>query len=245
MKVYAILTFLACAGCVFQSTIAAQNPGCLDPIITGPCMAYFPSFGYNQDTHSCESFIYGGCLGNANRFETMEACRNSCEDPGCLDPIITGPCMAYFPSFGYNQDTQSCESFIYGGCLGNANRFETMEACRNSCEDPGCLDPIITGPCMAYFPSFGYNQDTHSCESFIYGGCWGNGNRFETMEACRTSCEDSACLDPIITGPCMAYFPSFGYNQDTQSCERFIYGGCQGNGNRFETMEACRTSCED
>jgi len=45
----------------------------------------------------------------------------------------------------------------------------------------------------------------------------------------------------------------YGYNTDTGRCERFLWGGCGGNDNRFESLEAClnvcdpegRTSCED
>lgn len=45
----------------------------------------------------------------------------------CYLPLKPGPdeasCYAYFPSYYYNTQTGSCEYFVYGGCLGNANRF--------------------------------------------------------------------------------------------------------------------------
>ena len=51
----------------------------------------------------------------------------------CLQPIETGPCRGSFPSWGYNTSTGQCEEFIYGGCMGNENRFCTQEECEYVC----------------------------------------------------------------------------------------------------------------
>ncbi|CAO2596591.1 Tissue factor pathway inhibitor, partial [Lemmus lemmus] len=53
------------------------------------------------------------------------------EDPGICRGLIT----RYF----YNKQSKQCERFKYGGCLGNLNNFETLDACRNTCEDTGEL----------------------------------------------------------------------------------------------------------
>ncbi|KAK2574595.1 Kunitz-type serine protease inhibitor bitisilin-2 [Acropora cervicornis] len=45
------------------------------------------------------------------------------------------------------------------------------------------------------------------------------------------------------SGRCMAYFPRFYFNQSDSKCEQFIYGGCEGNGNNFETIEDCQSTC--
>lgn len=44
-----------------------------------------------------------------------------------------GPCRALIPSYYYDRYTQSCLPFTYGGCRGNANNFETWEACDEAC----------------------------------------------------------------------------------------------------------------
>ncbi|XP_017047546.1 kunitz-type serine protease inhibitor bitisilin-2 [Drosophila ficusphila] len=51
----------------------------------------------------------------------------------CHQPKETGRCFALFYRFAYNVDTQSCEEFVYGGCAGNKNNFETKDLCEQAC----------------------------------------------------------------------------------------------------------------
>ena len=52
------------------------------------------------------------------------------------------------------------------------------------------------------------------------------------------------CSLPPLTGPCLAYFPRFFFNLSSGECEQFIYGGCQGNENNFNTVEDCEAKCK-
>ena len=52
------------------------------------------------------------------------------------------------------------------------------------------------------------------------------------------------CSQPKVVGPCRAAFRRFWYNRRTNQCERFIYGGCRGNENNFETLQECQTRCQ-
>ncbi|XP_048464308.1 probable acyl-CoA dehydrogenase 6 [Rhincodon typus] len=45
-----------------------------------------------------------------------------------------GPCKALIQRFYYNRYTQNCEEFDYGGCIGNANNFETLKECTGHCQ---------------------------------------------------------------------------------------------------------------
>jgi len=51
------------------------------------------------------------------------------------------------------------------------------------------------------------------------------------------------CLLPKKPGPCKAYFPRFYYDTKKKSCQKFIYGGCQGNDNNFKSLEECERKC--
>jgi len=51
------------------------------------------------------------------------------------------------------------------------------------------------------------------------------------------------CNQPPETGRCRAYFRRYYYDPANKSCQLFIYGGCGGNENRFETKEECEARC--
>jgi hypothetical protein len=48
---------------------------------------------------------------------------------------------------------------------------------------------------------------------------------------------------PYATGPCLAYDPSYWFDASTGVCMPFIYGGCEGNDNRFATVDDCYEAC--
>lgn len=54
----------------------------------------------------------------------------------CFLPKIAGPCEGYHPKWYYDAERKQCGQFIYGGCLGNANKFETREECAELCVTP-------------------------------------------------------------------------------------------------------------
>ena len=51
------------------------------------------------------------------------------------------------------------------------------------------------------------------------------------------------CNLPKVVGPCLASIPQWFFNKATSRCEKFIYGGCQGNANNFEGKEKCQAMC--
>lgn len=56
----------------------------------------------------------------------------SCMDE-CKMPAVKGPCKRFVQRVYFNHNTQKCEPFFYGGCLGNQNNFENVEACEQKC----------------------------------------------------------------------------------------------------------------
>ncbi|XP_077314005.1 amyloid beta precursor like protein 2 isoform X2 [Lithobates pipiens] len=54
----------------------------------------------------------------------------------------------------------------------------------------------------------------------------------------------AVCSQEATTGPCRAMFPRWYFNPEQQRCVKFIYGGCGGNRNNFETKEYCMAVCK-
>ena len=54
---------------------------------------------------------------------------------------------------------------------------------------------------------------------------------------------ENSCHMPPDPGPCEAFMPSWFFNNTARSCAVFIYGGCNGNKNRFPSYYDCQDSC--
>ncbi|EDV57655.1 male accessory gland serine protease inhibitor [Drosophila erecta] len=50
-------------------------------------------------------------------------------------------------------------------------------------------------------------------------------------------------LPPAEEGFCRAYFELWTYDSQTNECFTFIYGGCDGNANKFSSKEKCIDKC--
>lgn len=56
-------------------------------------------------------------------------------------------------------------------------------------------------------------------------------------------CLHKKCKYPCKTGPCHAFHKMYYYNVHTRHCQKFIYGGCGGNPNRFKRLNDCIRKC--
>ncbi|XP_021231950.1 amyloid-like protein 2 isoform X1 [Numida meleagris] len=54
----------------------------------------------------------------------------------------------------------------------------------------------------------------------------------------------SVCSQEAMTGPCRAVMPRWYFDSNKRKCIRFIYGGCGGNRNNFESEEYCMAVCK-
>ncbi|NXN94207.1 SPIT2 inhibitor, partial [Rhinopomastus cyanomelas] len=99
---------------------------------------------FNSSLGLCQGFIFGGCNGNKNNFQSERECQQSCAhlSPSdaprtlpayCAMPPDTGPCRAAFPRWFFDAASSSCQQFIYGGCRGNSNNYDSEAECRSHC----------------------------------------------------------------------------------------------------------------
>ncbi|NWY33240.1 AMBP protein, partial [Pheucticus melanocephalus] len=100
-----------------------------------------------------------------------------------------GPCSGMLSRFFYNSSSMACETFHYGGCLGNGNNFYSEKECLQACRtEAACRLPIVPGPCQAQMTRWAFDAAQGKCITFSYGGCKGNGNQFYSEKECKEYC---------------------------------------------------------
>ncbi|XP_022240776.1 papilin-like, partial [Limulus polyphemus] len=325
------------------SEVLSPDGVCDLPKVSGPCHEYHLRHYYNPDNKRCEEFIYGGCEGNKNNFKSLAECEEKCGrkhgedrvpptrkdnvpttskpvtgDIFCNLPNDAGPCFDYLKRYYYSPDYNRCLQFIYGGCEGNDNNFETKAECEDACggeqvqprrtsniyvplsapknllvtksrekshtlelhwNTPAQATEEIVGYVIYY--SFGTPETPSSWRVMKVSG----NNTFVTIsdphlenyqksliirlqargkERFGTVSDDfvfevedfvtgrkadshleanTFCHLPSDSGPCRAASRNYYYNSEDKRCKVFIYGGCEGNKNNFKTKEECEETC--
>nr|XP_025743858.1 protein AMBP isoform X1 [Callorhinus ursinus]XP_025743859.1 protein AMBP isoform X1 [Callorhinus ursinus]XP_025743860.1 protein AMBP isoform X1 [Callorhinus ursinus] len=111
-------------------------------------------------------------------------------------------------------------------------------------KEDSCQLGHAEGPCLGMIMRFFYNGSSMACETFQYGGCLGNGNNFASEKECLQTCRTvAACSLPIVPGPCRGYYKLWAFDAAQGKCVPFVYGGCQGNGNKFYSEKECKEYC--
>ncbi|XP_077521556.1 proteoglycan-like sulfated glycoprotein papilin isoform X3 [Amblyomma americanum] len=242
-----------------NTCVKPEGPdACQLPKVVGPCDGQYEHWYFDASTRTCESFMYGGCLGNNNRFVSKDLCEQTCLHQETLDPceqsVAPGSCRGSYMRFYYDRQENRCKQFTYGGCQGNANNFATEEECSERCVSLGAKDICIlskeVGQCLSEDRKWYYDYVEGLCKEFVYTGCQGNRNRFNTREQCERMCNSTrvtvprdVCALPKQEGPCRAAIVHWYYNMAAGRCEQFYYGGCEGNANRFESRRDCERAC--
>ncbi|XP_074833319.1 amyloid beta precursor like protein 2 isoform X1 [Carettochelys insculpta] len=69
-----------------------------------------------------------------------------------------------------------------------------------------CSQEAMTGPCRAVMPRWYFDLYKRKCIRFIYGGCGGNRNNFESEEYCLAVCKKMIPPTPVPTDDVDVYF---------------------------------------
>nr|XP_019610146.1 PREDICTED: protein AMBP isoform X2 [Rhinolophus sinicus] len=111
------------------------------------------------------------------------------KEDSCQLGYAEGPCLGMVKKYFYNGTSMACETFQYGGCLGNGNNFNSEKECLQTCRTvAACNLPIVHGPCQGSVQLWAFDAVQGKCILFTYGGCQGNGNKFYSEKECKEYC---------------------------------------------------------
>uniref|UniRef100_A0A914EG27 Papilin n=1 Tax=Acrobeloides nanus TaxID=290746 RepID=A0A914EG27_9BILA len=193
---------------------------CHMPKHDGDCNVPVTKWYYNARFGECHLFMWSGCGGNGNRFSSKAECQNLCvtetkaveSKDACQLERDSGPCTDAVTQWYFDTKHGDCRQFTYGGCRGNANRFNTKSDCQQQCQPRSqniklfdaaevCNLPFESGSCDGSEKKWFFDAISGLCRSFTYTGCDGNANRFdsdiECYNLCKTFAHQPASVEPL------------------------------------------------
>ncbi|XP_064516336.1 collagen alpha-3(VI) chain isoform X10 [Pseudopipra pipra] len=150
--------------------------------------------------------------------EPLEGPDNDWPDPCLLDFDMGMQCKDYQVVWFFDYKHKFCSQGWYGGCGGNANRFEAEAECISKCLKPPAAEKAMqqhenrlssavdicwlqkdVGTCRDFVLMWYHDPNTRSCARFWYGGCGGNENRFHTQKECENFCISGNINSGVMT----------------------------------------------
>ncbi|TNN20642.1 Papilin isoform 1 [Schistosoma japonicum] len=192
----------------------------------------------------------------ASRSECETTCMASSFEEVCQLPKDPGPCTSFQTRYFYDSSASKCRVFLYGGCLGNFNRFLSRKECELACSEfsthilntsnyTKSQDDLLDKASVVYekspplsaqvFEKMKQTTQHHTdrypwdicLDSHSYGTCSLSGGHYQTTSEY-----------PYV--PLTRYY----YDRRLGQCQPYTYTGCGARGNHFDTLEKCQTICE-
>ncbi|XP_067625355.1 carboxypeptidase inhibitor SmCI-like [Eurosta solidaginis] len=214
-----------------------QDPKCLQPMEMGPCRMSLARFYYNSQTNTCEPFKFGGCRGNDNKFGFLKTCEDA-----CVLPTKTATNNVA------NSNAKPAATVTIPKTVANTpiSITTTTKAPVVAQTQPRATKPILIKMkfvLVLYFIA-GLIATLHAAAVDSETAKPKPADADSTSVA-PTEASDvvEECHQPKETGRCFALFYRYAYNVESRQCEEFIYGGCNGNRNNFESKEECEKKC--
>ncbi|KAM4522425.1 kunitz-type protease inhibitor 1b [Odontesthes bonariensis] len=180
----------------------------------------------------------------------------------CLAPPKVGPCRAAFTRWRYDATAGKCEQFTFGGCKPNNNNFLSEKECESACRGVTALaersvvlpaaecgspcrpDQLTCSNGCCLDRSLECDGVQHCVNASDEDHCSKLNQTFSRLLSIDVDKRKARCTEPPRTGPCRASHTRWYYDPLDRKCNRFTYGGCDGNDNNFEEDQKCSETCK-
>ncbi|CEF70412.1 Proteinase inhibitor I2, Kunitz metazoa domain and Chitin binding domain and EB domain and Cysteine-rich repeat and Lustrin, cysteine-rich repeated domain-containing protein [Strongyloides ratti] len=201
------------------------NKGIMKCSYDEPCPDGFDCVTSNDVTYCCPSSVFVCNLPKENGFK----CNNNAS--------LT---LRYY----FDRYSGTCKMFKFTQCGGNSNNFKTKNECENFCQYTQCHKGGIPHRQFAAntYCSTLINQNINTCPF----GYTCTDSILNSNAICCPIKEDT-CNEVVTAG--IACFNSntsflrFYYDSEEKKCKPFHFFGCNGNNNRFLSINECEETC--
>uniref|UniRef100_A0A7I4YCK1 Kunitz/Bovine pancreatic trypsin inhibitor domain protein n=1 Tax=Haemonchus contortus TaxID=6289 RepID=A0A7I4YCK1_HAECO len=128
----------------------------------------------------------------------------------------------------FDDKANTCNSFLFHGCDGNANNFLSRQTCMEYCSRPELSCP--SGEAFLRHP----NGEIVECHMF---------QAEKAVQYCCSTQRHICQQRPDRGDDCGQSILRYSFNPDTQQCQSLLFHGCGGNSNNFASAEVCNNFC--